>query len=73
MDRVLTVYGDTVRSTTRSYVRTVRAECEAEWIGEGPGVLPWWRRAPDRPLDPRPPSVWVDELDLVLAGSDRTD
>ena len=62
VDTVLAEYGDSLRSARRSYVRSLRAERDAEWVGERPGVLPWWRREPDRPLDPRRPSAWVDEL-----------
>ena len=62
VDVVLALYGTTLRSATRAYVRALRAEQENEWIGERPGDLPWWKRTPDRPLDPAPPAAWVDEL-----------
>jgi REP element-mobilizing transposase RayT len=62
VDEVLSQYGDNLRAARRAYVRSLRAEREAAWVGEQPGGLPWWRREPDRPLDPEPPSAWIDEL-----------
>ena len=41
--------------------RALQGACEVEWQVELPGSLPWWRREPDRPLDPTPSAAWIDE------------
>jgi len=77
VDATLAEYGEGIRSARRAYVRTHRAEREEEWIGEKPGMLPWWKGRPDRPLEPPAPTAWIDELGrstgserLVLAASE---
>jgi len=62
VDTVLAEFGENLRSARRTYVRTLRAETESEWAGELPGVLPWWKREPDRPLERPTPTAWIDEL-----------
>jgi len=62
VDGVLALFGDTVRTARRAYVRTIKSAREEEWRGERPGRLPWWRREVDRPVEPVAPSAWVDEL-----------
>ena len=42
-DEVLRLFGSTRRGARAAYVRTLRGARDAEWIGEGPGNLPWWR------------------------------
>ena len=43
VDEVLRVFGATRRSARSAYVRGLKGSMEAEWIGEAPGRLPWWR------------------------------
>jgi REP element-mobilizing transposase RayT len=43
VDEVLRVFGETRRSARATYVRRLKGAVEAEWIGEAPGRLPWWR------------------------------
>lgn len=62
VDGVLAGFGDTVRAARRAYVRALKGAREVEWCGEAPGRLPWWRREPDRPLEPAALDAWVDEL-----------
>lgn len=62
VDEVLSEYGDTLGAARARYVRSLRAEREAAWAGEGPGALPWWGRERDRSLAPEAPEAWVDEL-----------
>jgi putative transposase len=42
-DEVLRLFGSSRRGARAAYVRTLRGARDAEWIGEGPGNLPWWR------------------------------
>lgn len=52
-DEVLSLYGETEREAQSSYVSTIGALADSEdWVGARPGRLPWWRRTPDRALDP---------------------
>jgi hypothetical protein len=62
VDATLAEYGEGIRSARRAYVRTLRAEREEEWRGEQPGMMPWWKREPDRPLEPPAPTAWIDEF-----------
>ena len=62
VEGVLAVYGETVRAARRAYVRALKGARQAEWSGESPGGLPWWRKEIDRPLEPIVPDAWVDEL-----------
>jgi hypothetical protein len=41
-----------------------------EWKAELPGVLPWWGKEPDRPVEPGSPEAWIDERG-VSTGFDR--
>jgi REP element-mobilizing transposase RayT len=43
VDEALRVFGATRRSARAAYVRRLKGAVEAEWIGEAPGRLPWWR------------------------------
>ena len=61
VERVLALYGATLRKARGAYVRALRAARETPWIGEGPGALPWWPREVDRSLTPAAPSAWLDE------------
>lgn len=40
----LALFGDQRAAARRAYVRMVRGEREAAWLGEQPGRLPWWGR-----------------------------
>lgn len=62
VEGVLASYGETVRASRRAYIRALKGAREAEWKGERPGNLPWWGKRPDRPLEPKAPSAWVDEM-----------
>jgi hypothetical protein len=44
-EEALAPFGPTLGRARRAYVRALRADREAEWIGERPGHLPWWGRA----------------------------
>lgn len=62
VEGVLAGFGDTVRAARRAYVRALKGARQAEWRGESPGGLPWWRKETDRPLEPVAPAAWIDEL-----------
>jgi len=66
----LMLFGETFRAARRRYVRALEGVQNADWRTSLPGGLPWWRREPDRPLDPPPPAAWVDEQGLST-GRDR--
>ncbi len=61
VDETLSIYGDTVRTSRRHYVRALKGTHDALWGGEMPGRLPWWKGEPDRPLKEIEPSAWIDE------------
>ena len=69
-DQALSLYGDTTRTARRSYVRTLQKVDTETWRTSLPGGLPWWRPDRDRPVDPPPPSAWIDERGLST-GRDR--
>jgi REP element-mobilizing transposase RayT len=57
VDEVLRVFGATRRSARSAYVRGLKGSMEAEWIGEAPGRLPWWRLGrPPRGEDEQQPA-----------------
>jgi REP element-mobilizing transposase RayT len=60
-DDTLSIFGGTVRTARRRYVRQLEGVRAVDWRTELPGWLPWWGREPDRPVDPGPPEAWVDE------------
>ncbi len=62
VESALACFGDTVRAARRTYVRVLKGARQADWSGESPGGLPWWRKEIDRPLEPVVPSAWIDEL-----------
>ena len=62
VESVLACFGDSVRAARRTYMRVLKGARQAEWSGEFPGGLPWWRKEIDRPLEPVAPSAWIDEL-----------
>ncbi len=43
IDEALAVFGDTRRRALRAYRAALRDTVTEEWLGEGPGHLPWWR------------------------------
>lgn len=43
VDEVLRLFGTTRRGARTAYARALRGARDTEWIGEGPGRLPWWR------------------------------
>jgi len=62
VDATLSEFGEGISSARRTYVRSLRAERGKEWLGEQPGMLPWWKGRPDRPIEPTAPPAWIDEL-----------
>ena len=61
VDLTLSIYGDTVRTSRRHYVRALKGTRDAKWGLEMPGRLPWWKGETDRPLEEVEPSAWIDE------------
>ena len=55
-EQTLSLYGETLRSARRAYVRTLQQVDEATWRMRLPGALPWWQPERDRPLAPPPPA-----------------
>lgn len=70
VETVLAAFGSSLRSARERYVRALEGAREAEWRTELPGRLPWWGREPDRPLAPKPPTAWIDEVG-VSTGLER--
>ena len=60
VDEVLSIFGSSLRASRRAYVRSLEGARQASWRTELPGRLPWWKREPDRPLEPVRPSAWID-------------
>jgi REP element-mobilizing transposase RayT len=69
-EQTLSLYGATLRSARRSYVRTLERVDAETWRASLPGGLPWWPSERDRPVDPPPPAAWIDESGLST-GRDR--
>jgi REP element-mobilizing transposase RayT len=69
-EQTLSLYGGTLRSARRAYVRTLERVDEETWRTSLPGALPWWQPERDRPLEPPPPVAWIDERGLST-GRDR--
>jgi len=57
VDETLAAFEETRRAALAHYRRAMEAAEGAEWMGEGPGRLPWWRLG-------RPSRKDADELDL---------
>jgi len=60
VDEVLSIFGSSLRAARRAYVSSLEGARQASWRTELPGRLPWWKREPDRPLEPARPSAWID-------------
>jgi REP element-mobilizing transposase RayT len=69
-EQTLSLFGGTLRTARRRYVKAMENAREVEWRTNLPGGLPWWGHEPDRPLDPAAPSTWIDEQGLST-GLDR--
>ena len=63
-EQTLSLYGATLRSARRNYIRTLERVDAETWRASLPGGLPWWPPERDRPVDPPPPSAWIDESGL---------
>jgi REP element-mobilizing transposase RayT len=52
VNEALVLFGRRRSAARRAYVRMLRGERRAEWIGERPDRLPWWRgsQEPDEPI-----------------------
>lgn len=66
VDQVLMFFGDTKAAARRAYVLGLKGDRNEDWIGEGPGRLPWWRlgrppKVEDEELKPEAPTAYVDE------------
>ncbi len=59
VDETLAAFEPTRRAALAHYRRAIAAAEGAEWMGEGPGRLPWWRLG-------RPSRKEEDELDLDM-------
>jgi REP element-mobilizing transposase RayT len=66
-EQTLILFGGSIRTARRRYLRALEGAREVGWRTEVPGRLPWWGRETDRPLDPPPPAVWIDEQGLSTA------
>jgi putative transposase len=64
VDEVLGLFGTSRRSARSAYARQLKGAVEAEWIGEEPGRLPWWRLG-------RPPAEEDDPETAVRAKRER--
>ncbi len=69
---MLSIYGESVGSARRAYVRALEGVSEAGWRSELPGRLPWWSREPDRELVPPTVSAVMDEAGRT-SGMERAD
>lgn len=69
-EQTLSIFGGTMRTARRRYVRQIEGSREVDWKAELPGLLPWWGREPDRPVEPQSPDAWIDERG-VSTGLDR--
>ena len=69
-EQTLSLYGGTVQTARRRYVRALEQVDTETWRTHLPGALPWWGPERDRPLEPPPPAAWIDERGLST-GRDR--
>jgi REP element-mobilizing transposase RayT len=53
-DETLALLGSTVRQARRAYRQLIAAASGQEWVGKGPGALPWWRVERDDESDREP-------------------
>jgi REP element-mobilizing transposase RayT len=44
VDEALILFGRQRAAARRAYLAMLKGERREEWVGEGPGRLPWWRR-----------------------------
>jgi putative transposase len=70
VDGALALFDTTRVAARRAYLGVVKGDREAEWVGEEPGKLPWWRQEPDAPLEAEPAAPRLDPLGRSL-GSER--
>jgi len=71
VDDVLAVYGGDRRSARRAYLKQLQGAREEEWLGEGPGRLPWWKlgRPPSRKDEDEVPDARVTACIDILGRS----
>jgi putative transposase len=62
VDGVLVLFDSSREAARRAYLRMLKADAEAPWLGEGPGRLPWWRREPDTRIVAEPAAPRLDPL-----------
>lgn len=66
VDGTLALFDTTRAAARRSYLAAVKGDRQAEWVGEGPGRLPWWRRETDAPIEAEPAAPRLDPLGRSL-------
>jgi len=70
VDGTLALFEPTVAAARRAYLRQLKGERAAPWVGDGPGGLPWWRREHDAPIVAEPSAARLDPLGRS-AGAER--
>ena len=68
-EHTLELFGDSLTKARRSYVRFLEGVESQGWRTGTPGSLPWWNREVDRPVQPPPPSAWIDDRGLSTGRS----
>jgi putative transposase len=58
----LALFGDSRAASRRVYLRFLRGERAAAWVGEQPGRLPWWPRVKDAHVAAQPAAPRLDPL-----------
>ena len=65
-EETLLGFGAEAAQARRAYTRSLRVQRDAEWVGEAPGRLPWWRfgrsPTPGDEVRPRAGVPFLDEL-----------
>ena len=64
VDEVLVLFGHDRRSARRAYAKQLRGARGEEWLGEGPGHLPWWKLG--RPRSPKPEDKALEPRDTAF-------
>ena len=66
VDGTLALFDTTKAAARRAYLAVVKGDREAEWAGQRPGRLPWWRRETDSPLEAGPAAARLNALGRSL-------
>ena len=62
VDGTLALFDSSTNAARRAYLRLLKGDGTAAWVGEGPGGLPWWRRERDTPIAAPPAGPRLDPL-----------